>query len=80
MIELDQTSYERILNFMSGSSISQWDSHAVGATSISQRCNEMRRNPKKYEKYLKGRRIGARPRESERAKWVEYYLIIGRVI
>ena len=52
------TSYERILSYIEKHGcVSMLDGKAVRTTAITQRCNEMKRAPKRYRKYLRGRRI-----------------------
>jgi hypothetical protein len=69
------TSYDKILRYIeSFGHISMLDGHIIKVTAISQRCNEMIREPLRYEKYLKGRRIVAIEMMQRGTRHTEYQL------
>lgn len=68
------TTFERILNFIDARGrITQLDSMAVFCTAITQRCNEMIKYPKRYEKYLRGRRLTKRGSNNGQTHFEEYF-------
>ena len=54
--------------------ITMLDGREAGVTSISQRCNELIRNEKKYAKYLKGRKVAKKMVNNGTSRFEEYWI------
>ena len=71
-----KTTFERILDYIEyKGKITQWNSHEVNCVSISQRCNEAIRNPERFQKYLKGRKLTKRNQTNGISHFEEYYFL-----